>query len=115
VVKLAGHERLFHRGPARVFDSEEACFAAVKARSIAPGDVIVSDKDATASDPKDYWIVSGTSFAAPIVARRAAHELVAPHPGASADLVQRLASEAIDLGRPGRDTRYGYGLLVPQD
>jgi hypothetical protein len=57
----------------------------------------------------------GTSFAAPIVARRAAHELAAPYPGAAADLVQRLASEAIDLGRPGRDTRYGYGLLVPQD
>ena len=32
IVKLAGHERLVHRGPARVFDSEEACFAAVKAR-----------------------------------------------------------------------------------
>ena len=37
VVKLAGHERLHHRGPARVFDSEEACFAAVKARAIEPG------------------------------------------------------------------------------
>jgi dihydroxy-acid dehydratase len=41
VVKLAGHERLHHRGPARVFDSEEECFAAVKARSIEPGDVVV--------------------------------------------------------------------------
>jgi dihydroxy-acid dehydratase len=41
VVKLAGHERLFHRGPAKVFDSEEACFAAVKARAIASGDVVV--------------------------------------------------------------------------
>ena len=41
VVKLAGHERLQHRGPARVFDSEEECFAAVKARSIAAGDVVV--------------------------------------------------------------------------
>jgi dihydroxy-acid dehydratase len=41
VVKLAGHERLLHRGPARVFDSEEACFAAVKARWIKPGDVVV--------------------------------------------------------------------------
>ena len=37
VVKLAGHERLHHRGPARVFDSEEDCFAAVKARAIAAG------------------------------------------------------------------------------
>jgi dihydroxy-acid dehydratase len=41
VVKLAGHERRYHRGPARVFDSEEACFAAVKAQAIVPGDVVV--------------------------------------------------------------------------
>jgi dihydroxy-acid dehydratase len=41
VVKLAGHERLSHRGPARVFDSEEACFAAVKAKAIRSGDVVV--------------------------------------------------------------------------
>jgi dihydroxy-acid dehydratase len=41
VVKTAGHERRWHRGPARVFDSEEACFAAVKAQAIMPGDVVV--------------------------------------------------------------------------
>jgi dihydroxy-acid dehydratase len=41
VVKLAGHERLFHRGPARVFDSEEAAFAAVEARQIKAGEVVV--------------------------------------------------------------------------
>ena len=41
VVKLAGHERLFHRGPARVFDSEEDCFAAVKGQAVLPGDVVV--------------------------------------------------------------------------
>jgi dihydroxy-acid dehydratase len=41
VVKLAGHERRLHRGPARVFDSETACFEAVKERRIVPGDVIV--------------------------------------------------------------------------
>jgi dihydroxy-acid dehydratase len=41
VVKLAGHDRLVHRGPARVFDSEEATFEAVKAKQINPGDVIV--------------------------------------------------------------------------
>ena len=40
-VKLAGHDRTVHRGPARVFDSEEDCFAAVKAGGIAPGDVVV--------------------------------------------------------------------------
>ncbi len=41
VVKLAGHERRLHRGPARVFDSEVACFEAVKERRIVPGDVVV--------------------------------------------------------------------------
>ncbi|MDQ3491856.1 MAG: dihydroxy-acid dehydratase [Chloroflexota bacterium] len=41
VVKLAGHERRQHRGPARVFDSEPACFEAVKAQRITPGDVVV--------------------------------------------------------------------------
>jgi len=51
VVKLAGHERLSHRGPARVFDSEEECFAAVKARSILPGDVIVIRYEGPAGGP----------------------------------------------------------------
>ena len=41
VVKLAGHDRTLHRGPARVFDSEEDTFAAVKAGTISPGDVVV--------------------------------------------------------------------------
>ncbi|MDP9266621.1 MAG: dihydroxy-acid dehydratase, partial [Chloroflexota bacterium] len=34
IVKLVGHERRLHRGPARVFDSEEECFAAVAANAI---------------------------------------------------------------------------------
>jgi dihydroxy-acid dehydratase len=41
VVKLAGHERLKHIGPARVFDSEEEAFDAVQKREIQPGDVVV--------------------------------------------------------------------------
>jgi len=41
VVKLAGHGRRKHTGPARVFDSEEACFAAVQRREIKAGDVII--------------------------------------------------------------------------
>jgi dihydroxy-acid dehydratase len=51
VVKLAGHERLLHRGPARVFDSEEACFAAVKERALAPGDVVVIRYEGPAGGP----------------------------------------------------------------
>jgi dihydroxy-acid dehydratase len=41
VVKLAGHERRLHRGPARVFDSEADCYAAVRDRQIVAGDVVV--------------------------------------------------------------------------
>lgn len=41
VVKLAGHERLDHRGPARVFDSEEEAMQAVLRREIHAGDVVV--------------------------------------------------------------------------
>jgi dihydroxy-acid dehydratase len=41
VVKMAGHERSKHRGPARVFDSEELAFEAVQAKKIQPGDVVV--------------------------------------------------------------------------
>jgi dihydroxy-acid dehydratase len=41
VVKLSGHGRDSHDGPARVFDGEEAAFAAVQAGQIQPGDVVV--------------------------------------------------------------------------
>ena len=41
VVKVAGHEASIHRGPARVFDSEEAAFEAVEQSRIEAGDVIV--------------------------------------------------------------------------
>ena len=41
VVKMAGHERPKHEGPARVFECEEDAFAAVEAREIKKGDVVV--------------------------------------------------------------------------
>ncbi len=41
VVKLSGHERQFHEGPARVFESEEAAMAAVTGKQIKAGDVVV--------------------------------------------------------------------------
>ncbi|RDZ26179.1 dihydroxy-acid dehydratase [Lysobacter silvisoli] len=40
ILKLAGHGREHFSGPARVFDSEEAAFAAVQARQIRAGDVV---------------------------------------------------------------------------
>jgi dihydroxy-acid dehydratase len=41
VVKLAGTERTKQTGPARVFESEEECFRAVKDQQIKPGDIVV--------------------------------------------------------------------------
>jgi dihydroxy-acid dehydratase len=51
VIKLAGHETLHFAGTARVFDSEEDCFAAVKARQIQPGDVVVIRYEGPAGGP----------------------------------------------------------------
>jgi dihydroxy-acid dehydratase len=41
VVKVAGHERMIHKGPARVFDREEDAFQAVQKGQIRPNDVVV--------------------------------------------------------------------------
>ncbi len=61
VIKLAGHERRHHRGPARVFDSENACFDAVKAGSIAPGDVIVIRYEGPVGGPGMQEMLSVTA------------------------------------------------------
>jgi len=55
----------------------------------------------------------GTSFAAPIVARKAARLLDAPREDAATQVQQQLIDVARPLGAPGHDPRYGYGLLSP--
>ena len=61
VVKLAGHERRLHRGPARVFDSEHACFEAVKRRLIVPGDVVVIRYEGPVGGPGMQEMLSVTA------------------------------------------------------
>jgi dihydroxy-acid dehydratase len=51
VVKLAGHERRRHTGPARVFESEEDAMAAVRNRAINAGDVVVIRNEGPAGGP----------------------------------------------------------------
>ena len=51
VVKLAGTERHGQSGPARVFESEEECFRAVKEQRIEPGDVVVIRNEGPAGGP----------------------------------------------------------------
>jgi dihydroxy-acid dehydratase len=51
VVKLAGHERRRQSGPARVFESEEDAMAAVRARAINAGDIVVIRNEGPAGGP----------------------------------------------------------------
>jgi dihydroxy-acid dehydratase len=51
VVKLSGHDRMEHRGPARVFEAEEDAFAAVMAKAIEPGDVVVIRNEGPSGGP----------------------------------------------------------------
>ena len=51
VVKMAGRERRQLAGPARVFDSEEACFQAIRAGEVRDGDVVVVRYEGPAGGP----------------------------------------------------------------
>jgi dihydroxy-acid dehydratase len=61
VVKLAGHERRHHRGPARVFDSESECYDAVRAQRIKPGDVVVIRYEGPVGGPGMQEMLSVTA------------------------------------------------------
>ncbi len=51
VVKVAGEERRKHSGPARVFNSEQECFAVVEKQGIKPGDVVVIRNEGPSGGP----------------------------------------------------------------
>jgi dihydroxy-acid dehydratase len=61
VVKLSGHERMHHRGPARVFECEEEAMAAVTAGSIVAGDVVVIRNEGPAGGPGMREMLSVTA------------------------------------------------------
>jgi dihydroxy-acid dehydratase len=61
VVKLSGHERRKHVGPARVFDGEEAAMAAVLAHEIQAGDVVVIRGEGPAGGPGMREMLSVTA------------------------------------------------------
>jgi dihydroxy-acid dehydratase len=61
VVKVSGTERRRHDGPARVFESEEACIAAVAAGAIAEGDVLVIRNEGPAGGPGMREMLSVTA------------------------------------------------------
>jgi hypothetical protein len=66
---------------------------------------------AAAGSDQAYAAVRGTSFAAPFVAALLASALAAPNSADAAAAVDALSKTAIDLGPPGRDLTYGFGLV----
>jgi subtilisin family serine protease len=68
--------------------------------------------DMSAANPaQSYAVVRGTSFASPIVAGLLAEALSRPDRAAAQRAVSDLAAHAIDLGAPGPDPIYGFGLV----
>jgi dihydroxy-acid dehydratase len=68
IVKLVGHERLTHRGPARVFESEEEAFAAVQGGKIKSGDVLVIRNEGPRGGPgmREMLAVTGAIAGTPL-------------------------------------------------
>lgn len=66
---------------------------------------------AAAGSAHSYAAVRGTSFAAPFVAALLATGLAEPDAAAAAAAIDALAKTAVDLGPPGRDLTYGFGLV----
>lgn len=97
--------------PGQLASYSNACGRTMSYCLAAPGDVVVSDKDAVAGTRPAYWVVGGTSFAAPEVSGAAALVWQA-YPYFSNDLVrQTLLGTADDVGAAGPDPVFGYGKL----
>ena len=61
LVKASGTNRRSHRGPARVFESEEACVEAVRTGAVQPGDVLVVRNEGPAGGPGMRELLGVTS------------------------------------------------------
>ena len=89
VLKLAGHDRQRHVGPARVFDGEESAFAAVQSGSIQPGDVVVIRHEGPRGGPGMREMLAVT-----------------------AALVGRGLGDAVALVTDGRFSGATYGMMA---
>ncbi|NZA25622.1 S8 family serine peptidase, partial [Luteimonas sp. SJ-92] len=97
--------------PTQLAHYSNACGTAMNYCLVAPGTVMFTGHDDTSAADATYWYGSGTSFAAPQVSGAAALVWEA-FPYFDNDLVrQTLLGTATDLGAPGPDTVFGYGLL----
>lgn len=96
--------------PTQLASYSNACGVAMRYCLVAPGKVVVTGTNDSPTDPS-YWNWSGTSLAAPLVSGASALVWQA-FPYFNNDLVrQTVLGTAKDLGAPGVDATFGYGLL----
>lgn len=101
---------LNNANPSALDPSSNACGVAMNYCLVAPGGVIATGTNDTAGNPT-YWQWFGTSLATPQVTGAAALVWQA-FPYFDNDMVrQTLLGGAVDLGAPGADPVFGYGLL----
>jgi dihydroxy-acid dehydratase len=102
VVKVAGHERIFHTGTARVFDSEDACFHAVEAGQINPNDVCVIRYEGPRGGPgmREMLAVTGAIKGIPELSETVALLTDGRFSGATRGLMAGHVSPEAQLGGP---------------
>jgi dihydroxy-acid dehydratase len=114
VIKVAGHERLHHTGPARVFDSEEACFAAVDTGKINPGDILVIRYEGPRGGPgmREMLAVTGAIKGIPELSENVALLTDGRFSGATRGLMAGHVSPEAFLGGPIAAVREGDTIVI---
>ncbi len=113
VVKVAGHKRLTHRGPARVFDSEQDAFAAIEARRILAGDVLVIRYEGPRGGPgmREMLAVTGAIVGIPELSETVALLTDGRFSGATRGLMAGHVSPEAAMGGPIAAIREGDTVL----
>ncbi len=97
--------------PTQLTSYSQQCGIAMNYCLVAPGNVVFIDPDATSQATSGLYQGGGTSYAAPLVSGAAA-VVWSAFPYFNNDLVrQTLLAAAKDLGAPGVDPVFGWGLL----
>jgi dihydroxy-acid dehydratase len=114
VIKVAGHERLHHTGPARVFDSEEACFAAVDTGKINPGDILVIRYEGPRGGPgmREMLAVTGAIKGIPELSENVALLTDGRFSGATRGLMAGHVSPEAFLGGPIAAVHEGDTIVI---
>ncbi|HLH25365.1 MAG TPA: dihydroxy-acid dehydratase [Chloroflexota bacterium] len=107
VIKVAGVKKLHHRGPARVFNSEQEAFAAVERRAVKAGDVVVIRYEGPKGGPGMREMLSTT---AAIVGQGLGEECVLITDGRFSG-----ATKGLMVGHVGPEAQVGGPIALLRD